>query len=568
MSLSYSSASVDGRTSANNSQASWVGDGWDYNPGFIERSYKSCADDGQSTDYDQCWAGDNGTISLAGHSGSLVPTGSGNKWRIQDDDGSVVEQISGADNGLHNGTYWRLTTPEGTQYLFGAEHLPSSNGGNGSDASTDAAWGEPVYGNNSGEPCHGDTFGASKCTQGWRWNLDFVVDPHHNITVYHYKTETNYYKAGTTHTLTSYVRGGVPTSISYGQQVSDYVAGSQPGAQVVFSSGQRCDTSGGFDCSGATLSDSTASHWPDVPWDQHCASSGTCDNYGPTFWSQLALKTITTKVWDRSLSTPGWSTVDTYSLTHSYPDPGDLGQGGVYHPGKAMWLSGIRHTGADTRGGGSAVTLDAVTFDGHTALPNRVDGIETPSDVPPINRYRLISMTTETGATTTVTYDTSAATGCTRSDAPKPDSNTTRCYPVKWTPSGYTDPILDWFNSYPVVEVDENDNGNVWGADQSPAHVTTYSYSGAAWHRDDSPFTKSSDRTWGQFRGYHSMTTRTGKAPDPITQSTSLFLQGMDGDIRSDGTSRSVSFDTALGGSIVDRAAWSGPFLPDHQLQR
>lgn len=68
--LSYNSASVDGRTSATNNQASWVGDGWEYSPGFIERSYRACADDGQSGDNDECWAGDNATLSLAGHSGS------------------------------------------------------------------------------------------------------------------------------------------------------------------------------------------------------------------------------------------------------------------------------------------------------------------------------------------------------------------------------------------------------------------------------------------------------------------------------------------------------------------
>lgn len=37
LALSYASSSVDGRTSATNNQASWVGDGWSYEPGFIER---------------------------------------------------------------------------------------------------------------------------------------------------------------------------------------------------------------------------------------------------------------------------------------------------------------------------------------------------------------------------------------------------------------------------------------------------------------------------------------------------------------------------------------------------
>jgi hypothetical protein len=45
LALSYASSAVDGRTSSTNNQASWVGDGWDLTPGFVERTYGSCADD-------------------------------------------------------------------------------------------------------------------------------------------------------------------------------------------------------------------------------------------------------------------------------------------------------------------------------------------------------------------------------------------------------------------------------------------------------------------------------------------------------------------------------------------
>jgi hypothetical protein len=41
--LRYDSQSIDGETSGQNTQASWIGDGWDYDPGYIERSYKSCS---------------------------------------------------------------------------------------------------------------------------------------------------------------------------------------------------------------------------------------------------------------------------------------------------------------------------------------------------------------------------------------------------------------------------------------------------------------------------------------------------------------------------------------------
>jgi len=48
--LSYSSGSIDGRTGNTNNQASWAGDGFEMWPGYIERRYKSCADDGQKAD--------------------------------------------------------------------------------------------------------------------------------------------------------------------------------------------------------------------------------------------------------------------------------------------------------------------------------------------------------------------------------------------------------------------------------------------------------------------------------------------------------------------------------------
>jgi hypothetical protein len=45
VSLDYDSQSVDGEQVSTNSQSSWIGDGWSYSPGFIERTYVDCADD-------------------------------------------------------------------------------------------------------------------------------------------------------------------------------------------------------------------------------------------------------------------------------------------------------------------------------------------------------------------------------------------------------------------------------------------------------------------------------------------------------------------------------------------
>lgn len=193
MALSYDSSAVDGKTSATNAQASWIGDGWDYAPGFVERSYKGVARTGSCGSGDLCWAGQNATLSLAGHSGALVRDDSTGVWHIQGDDGSKVEQLTGAPNGLNNGEYWKVTTPDGTQYWFGQNHLP---GGDGSDPASNSAWGEPVFSPNSGDPCNSATGQASWCTMGWRWNLDYVVDTHQNLISYSYATEANSYSLG------------------------------------------------------------------------------------------------------------------------------------------------------------------------------------------------------------------------------------------------------------------------------------------------------------------------------------------------------------------------------------
>ena len=43
VSLDYDSQAVDGLTSSTNNEASWIGDGWDYSPGFIEVDYPVCS---------------------------------------------------------------------------------------------------------------------------------------------------------------------------------------------------------------------------------------------------------------------------------------------------------------------------------------------------------------------------------------------------------------------------------------------------------------------------------------------------------------------------------------------
>ncbi|MFI6939410.1 hypothetical protein ACIBI4_09075 [Streptomyces sp. NPDC050418] len=66
LALDYNSQSVDGRTSASNNQASWVGMGWDLNVGYIERRYRNCSQDGLPTIGDLCWDSPNSAKEPSG----------------------------------------------------------------------------------------------------------------------------------------------------------------------------------------------------------------------------------------------------------------------------------------------------------------------------------------------------------------------------------------------------------------------------------------------------------------------------------------------------------------------
>ena len=103
LALSYNSHSVDGRSSATNNQASWVGMGWDLSVGFIERRYRNCTQDGLKTIGDMCWDSPNTAaepdgavylINLNGVTSQLVQddTGTG-RYHVQDDPGWRVQHI-------------------------------------------------------------------------------------------------------------------------------------------------------------------------------------------------------------------------------------------------------------------------------------------------------------------------------------------------------------------------------------------------------------------------------------------------------------------------------------------
>ncbi|MEV6379839.1 polymorphic toxin-type HINT domain-containing protein [Streptomyces sp. NPDC051773] len=542
--LTYSSAAVDGRTGNTNNQSSWVGDGFDLSPGFVERRYKPCDDDGvENADGgkpgDLCWAYDNAFLSFNGKGGELVPDGT-DSWRLKKDDGTKVARIRGSSdnvrgNGARDDEYWRVTAPDGTRYYFGYNRLPGWTDGK---ETTDSAWTVPVFGDDSGEPCHASTFADSWCQQGWRWNLDYVVDARGNAIAYYYDKETNSYgrnlKAADD---TRYVRGGTVDRIEYGlKSTSMYSA--QALAKADFTNSERCIADAQTDCDSIA---NDAAYWYDTPWDLNCDAGTDCDEgrYSPVYFTRKRLTGVAAQVYDGS----GYKNVDSWKLTHRW---------GMADTDYQLLLDSVQRTGHTAT---PAITLPKTTF-AYTQLANRLD--RTGDGYAPFIKSRLSTVADESGGQTDVTYSSPA---CDSAALPTPQTNTTRCFPQYIGGSSTADPDLQWFNKYVVASVTATDRTG-----GSPDQVVTYDYKdGAAWHFDDDDgLTKEKHKTWSQWRGYGHVRVQTGGqggASAMRTQEDSYFLRGMDGDRKepSGGTkSVSVALGDGEGDPITDHESAAG----------
>nr|WP_253267828.1 polymorphic toxin-type HINT domain-containing protein [Streptomyces asoensis] len=539
--LGYSSQSADGRTSATNNQGSWIGEGFSYDPGYIERRYKPCSEDGHDSSAEQCWAFENATIMLNGSSGELVKDDTTGKWHMSSDDGTKVERLTGATNGDDGSTddkgeHWKITTPQGTEYYFGLNRLPGWATGN---EETNSVWTAPIFGDDSGEPCYNATFTSAYCQQAWRWSLDYVKDTHGNVMSYFYDRETNYYALNgkTDVNGTAYHRGGYLKRIDYGQQDTKVYAAKAP-ARIVFNTAERCLVTSDFDCAESKRTKANAAYWPDVPVDQECKSATKCTSPVQTFFTTKRLTSVVTQM--RKDATT-YQDVDAWSFTHLFTDNGD--------DSKTLWLSKIEHEGRV----GTAVKLPSVDLFGEQ-LANRVDAIG--DNIAPFYRYRLSMVLSDTGAQLDVTY---APADCAKASLPKPGESTKRCYPVKWAPPGYTDPITDWFHKYVVSAVIETDRTG--GSDSM---VTRYDYQGDAAWRKAKPdgITDAKYLTWGGWQGYGKVKVTSGSSDVQKTRVDYTYLQGMDGDKDADGTTRSVTVKDSTGASYTDSEEFTG-----HQLE-
>ncbi|MEU8264550.1 polymorphic toxin-type HINT domain-containing protein [Micromonospora sp. NPDC048999] len=544
LSLDYSSQAVDGRMAGANNQASWVGDGWEYAPGFIERTYATCTDDRDAVSgrdpnnksketADQCWMGTSPsvTVSLNGINTSLIKDDATGAWRAQSDGNWKIELVgSAATPSAATTERWTITTPDGTQYFFAGEA-----------ATSDSRWTVPVFGNHSGENCYATAFKDSSCKQAWRWMLDKAVDVHGNMVRYYYTSETGHYgAAGEKDNRVSYTRGGYLERIEYGLHTAHPTVAAT--AKVVFDTADRCLVTECYK-DGKPVN----ANWPDVPWDKDCAAAPCTDKLAPVFFTTKRLTKITTQV-RRGSSFPA---VESWSLTHEFKAPKVAGSA-------SLWLKQIVHAGHVN----GTVTDPPVQFTG-VELVNRANAL---AGAPLFSRWRIQTIRTESGADLHVTY---SAPDCDTHDLPaKPETNTRRCFPVYWTPDGYFEPKLDWFHKYVVTEISEIDRT----ADQ-PAITTRYEYStdgggtSTLWAFDDSEFTKKKHRTYGLWRGYSQVTTLVGEPGRGVPLTTrQRFYRGLNDQPLPNGTKRTVQVSDSEGNSYLDHPGLAGAPLEEATL--
>lgn len=566
--LTYDSGSVDGRTTVSNGQTSVVGEGFDLGvASYIETAYKPCAKADPvnwASSGDMCLGVANASISGGTHAGQLVRDDTDTtKWRLATDDGARVQLLTGTTGGSNNTAnqaYWKLTGTDGTVYLYGANRLPQAFGGTGADNPTYSTWSLPVFGTGSGTSCNDPTgtVDPQTCKQAWRWNLDFVIDPHGNVTRFTYAREEDFYMHKTA--TTEYTGGGFLREIDYGWQKTDVATatgvladnnagGPRPAATVLLNYLPRCvNSSSNTACPTAAptvslgiantgISDSNANAFSDVPWDQHCNSgSTTCAVYSPAFFSTVRLTGVQTAVNTGAAATgqpagtpANYATVDVYSFNQSFPAPADGASGNRAQ----LRLESIGHTGYLTNSDGTlAVTVAPPVNLGYDGTkPNRNTAL-TPWTTATFDRFRLNQITDELGAVVTIAYGLPGTLSCGSTAPPATIANATLCYPEYYTDSTGTKQN-DWFFKYLVTSVTVND-GTTTNTNYvySKPRTTAYTYVGTpAWHTNDSEQVDPTYRTVDQFRGFGQVQAVTsGESAGANSKTVSTYFQGMDQD--------------------------------------
>ncbi|MFJ3901750.1 ricin-type beta-trefoil lectin domain protein [Streptomyces sp. NPDC090025] len=570
--LSYSSQSVDGRTSSTNNQASWIGDGWDYNAGSITRTYANCRQDSKKAgsnnkDHktaDLCWGSDNATLSLGGMTTELVWDAAKKDWFTANGDGSKVERILGkaTGNGAKDGEYWVVTTKDGTKYHFGLNKLPnwSDNGTAADDPTTDSVLTVPVYGNHAGEDCYkGPTTNDWKnsfCTQGWRWGLDYVEDVHGNAMSLWWKKDQNFYARNFNFKdPVVYDRDGYLSHIYYGQRKDNIFSATAP-ARIGFTVAERCYTVGSVTCTDDNFKSKDPGQyrpWFDTPADLRCEAKKKCWNAGPSFWTRKRLDKITTSA-QRRTDTEARQVVDEYQLKQSFAE---LKTG----PNTALWLESIQRTGYARNGSTDAsVSLNPVRFEPNIDdMPNRVKAVNPQR--PGFSRLRIARVINEYGGETAVSYKPITGKCLSGAGLPKKTetaalkANSELCYPSFWNPDPEVEDI-DWFHKYVVDSIEELPN-----IDGTSGTRTGYQYKNAGWKLAESEFTKKSTRTYSQFAGFEQTTVITGEDNQKFsakrTKAVTRYFRGMGDDVPVKDVHGNV-IKTSDGTTVYDREPFAG----------
>ena len=568
LAISYSSAASDGRTPTSNNQSGLIGEGFDLTDAYVERSYVPCADDeagGNNVDRvsgDLCWGTENATLLFNGSAVELVKNVATQTWHAKKEDGSIIEHLTGAFNGGNENEYWKVTTTDGTQYFFGRGQRSASD-----TTTTNSAWTVPVYGNQPGEPCYQPAsnggFASSQCTQVWRWNLEYVVDPSSNSMTYFYSKEANKYvydvTANTAGTAVSYISGGRLDRIEYGTRAGSEATTPAP-ANITLVTGPRCLTSlsnpESF-CTSAQTS-MTTYKWPDVPTDLVCDAAATCSNYSPVFFNRYLLHAVSSFAYDGTAYQP----VNTWAVNQRFVAQG-TGIGIENADGVMLVTTGITHTGQN----GTSSALDDIplppnTFT-YTFLRNRVGSSIT---LDALWRPRVTNVRTESGASVSVNYRTE----CSAEDQPGTSdaaqkANSRLCYPVKWAPDSGKTQVVDYFHKYVVDSIVEDAappaaTGQAQLITGSVSKVTSYSYGGGAgWDKPTGAMVKPTEVTYSDFAGFAQVTTTLGVASESVS-TRNVYFQGLGGTLTAGPAGRTVTATDRLEyrGQVFDTISLNG----------
>ena len=223
---------------------------------------------------------------------------------------------------------------------------------------------------------------------------------------------------------------------------------------------------------------------------------------------------------------------------HSFPATGDGST-------PALWLDSVTHTGSTGAGGASASTppVQFVPAPYNNRVDTTTDGLPPNPEVP----HRRCPHARRRGDHRRLRPRLQPAA------LPQPQNNSTRCYPVRWTPEGAS-PRDDWFAKYVVARVTEADL-----VGRSATMATDFEYlGGAGWRYNDNPLTLEKHRTWSRYRGYEKVRVTRGNPQGTRSATTYQYFRGLDGDHQPDGATRRSTVTDSRGVSVDDSDQLAG----------